>query len=392
MSEPSEKNFREAVEGVIINNYFLTQDQFKQLFKEDNIKELKTWKNSLLKDLNFFIANYNDIIRKHPMEAYTIWENITKRYFNNTEVKILVATGLNEEKSEKMTVYANNIEGLVLSESSEGLTTDIAHWNEKSPKFTKEVSKNIITTVATSIVENHYKNMAKTITTDVPTPEEITYWETTGRVFYKKKYTYTTEKFYATQVFGKENYGQIWEAYMHHLAHYHGWDWTTEDLKGIENSKVRDDEEKELFLTTIHAAKNNYSFTKGGDLVIVDKEQNVKANIQIKGSGTDTGNLIGNSVSSDTTLKYFLKPLWKALNNKNGIDVNKIYNILKNEAWIDKVADKTTQDKNVQNLIETLKSFSEENLLSTEYRKKYNRKYSKKIEYKSPKNPYQKVK
>lgn len=386
MSESLEKDFRQAVEGVIINNYFLTKDQFKELFKEDNIKELTTWKNGLLTDLNFFIANYAEIIDDTPLEAYTIWEKITQRYFNNKQVQILVATGLGEEKTKNMKVYANKIESAVLSETSEGLTTDISHWNpNNSTKFTAEVSANIIKTATASIVKKHYQNMAKTITGKEPKQKEIDYWNNTGWQFYGKwRNKYNIKTVYSMQVFGQENYGQIWEAYMHHLAHWHGWRWNIKNLKSLENSDVREGEEEEQFLTTIHAAKNNYSFTRGGDLVIVDENQKVYVNVQIKGISDKKGNLIGNSISANTTLTYFLKPLWKALNNKRGIDVDKIYNILKNEAWIDKIADDITQGNNVKNLIQTLKSFSEDNLLSKEYDKKYN----KKIEYKSQKNPY----
>ena len=338
----STQESRKVVKGVIIGNYFLTQTQFAAFFdrmlNETEDKSIIDWRTQLHEELCNLIKNYSQLISNNPMLIYTIWEDISLKYFKNTKVNILTATGLENEKTTK--IYGGTVESTFLSQTSKNnettkLQTDINKWDD-----TKKANQNIITEVAQNILINHYGNMKNTIVNKHPDEEDITTWKK-FRDFYNSKKDYSSEDgspSYLTQVFGtKGNYGQIFEAYIHHLAHLHGWYLQIKDLEEM-NKDVKTDEEKDYFLTNLHAAKNWYSYTRGGDVVIVDKDWEVITNVQIKGSKNIVGskkgdNMIGNPIARDTAKNKYLVPWRDALERK--ISVDTLYDKLMNESWID---------------------------------------------------------
>lgn len=338
----STQESRKVVKGVIIGNYFLTQTQFAAFFtkmlNETEDQSIINWRTQLYNELCRLINNYTQLISNNPMLIYTIWEDISLKYFKNTKVNILTATGLENEKTTK--IYGGTVESTFLSQTSKNkettkLQTDIDKWDD-----TKEASKNIIAEVAQNILINHYGNMKNTIINKHPDEGDLATWEK-FRGFYNSNKDYSSDNgspSYLTQVFGtKGNYGQIFEAYIHHLAHLHGWYLQIKDLKEM-NKDVKRDEEKDYFLTNLHAAKNWYSYTRGGDVVIVDKNWEVITNVQIKGSKNVVGskkgdNMIGNPIARDTAKNKYLIPWRDALEGK--INVDTLYDKLMNEAWID---------------------------------------------------------
>lgn len=338
----STQESRKVVKGVIIGNYFLTQTQFAAFFdrmlNEQEDQSIINWRTQLYNELCGLINNYTQLISNNPMLIYTIWEDISLKYFKNTKVNILTATGLENEKTTK--IYGGTVESTFLSQTSKNkettkLQTDIDKWDD-----TKEANQNIITEVAQNILINHYGNMKNTIINKHPDEEDLATWEK-FRGFYNSNKYYSSKDdspSYLTQVFGtKGNYGQIFEAYIHHLAHLHGWYLQIKDLKEM-NKDVKKDEEKDYFLTNLHAAKNWYSYTRGGDVVIVDKNWEIITNVQIKGSKNIVGskkgdNMIGNPIARDTAKNKYLIPWRDALEGK--INVDTLYDKLMNEAWID---------------------------------------------------------
>ena len=92
-------------------------------------------------------------------------------------------------------------------------------------------------------------------------------------------------------------------------------------------------EEKPNFLDLLYEASNSLSFTRGGDVIIVDNNKRVITNVQIKGTQKNPAKF-GNTISTNTTLDKYLTPLLTLLSKEtlNNKEMKKLYDALNNTA------------------------------------------------------------
>ena len=361
MNNQISKNIREAVEGVVIDNYFLSENDFINFFMKAWRKEpgnpLSVWRDGFRTELQYLTDNYTMLLKNSPMRAYTIWENITIKYFNNTPVSILAATNL-EQSTDNIKVYANTMENFVLTKKSH----NEFQTSRDKLKNKDRLKGNITNDVANTILKNHYWEMANTIMKEKPEDPEIKEALNNKQITDYSRHkleqaldaTMTNRYLFYKQVFGQKNYGQIWEAYIHHLAHLHGWYLTIQKLNTIATKSARQ-EEYPNFLNLLYDASNSLSFTRGGDVIIVDNNQRVITNVQIKGTQKNPAKF-GNPISKNTTLDQYLTPLLTLFNKKtlNEEEIRTLFNALKNTAWIEKNVDKAVQRIDIDQLVQEI--------------------------------------
>ena len=233
------------------------------------------------------------------------------------------------------------------------LRVDVQGW-------TTGATKNIITDVTKQINWKHYGAMVNTILNKEPTTKEKTRAlnQLNKQISDDQKVTLLSKlrsgyKIYNDLVFCKPNYVKMWEAYIHHLAHWHGWNWNTTTLANI-NRNPRD-EEGNYFLTLLYAANAGSNFTAGGDVIVVEAGK-IKVNVQIKGI-KDMRNKVGNPIGLYTARDKYLEPLLRVLNqndSKTSLSneaINKLYNELKNSAWIKDASKDSIEKLELEKLI-----------------------------------------
>lgn len=350
---------KEIIEGVIINHTFLSKDEFKLFIQNifTNNPNLNSWRTHLLDDLNFVIKNYDAWIKLNPLYGYQIWEDINKKYFNNTPVSILAASNLGPNKAEEINVYQADIESAILGGGEKKLYA--------SESKLKKGNKLVAHDVANSIFFSHYQNMSTFIKKEKPTNQEIRDAYYNNKIDISRKdalrnallakqedrFTYYQQAFFKT---GTINTGTIWEAYIHHLANVHNWQ--LGNYKFQANNKFINEENFPHFLTSLYAATGGYTYTAGGDVIILDDKGNVISNIQVKGKAGIKGAQIGHDIGFYTAKREFLIPLQQLLKkgSPSQDDIDFIYNKLKNQAWIETGVKKALEESEINNLITSM--------------------------------------
>ena len=365
--------------GIIIKNRF--EKDGKEIFKEvfDGFeKQLNTpnstdervilWKK--LKNLSVKFSKNGKVTGRQCQNFYYAWEEFHNALFENNKTISILMTSINE-KYQLEGYYVDN-EGKVLR----GVSNRSKKLNNGSMKYYKEVQvipnrdvskalRNDLQEFWTSQLATHFSKMLQSVDTETPTFMEVLYVHANNLAPYRQgafkgglqhrrmedlfgdyetnKSQYPYRKLVATQG-EKTTYGSWQEAFFDHLVKIHGKkiDFSNfEKLNTIDwnfNTRALIEERNEwpggLYARGL-MARDNESYTTGGDFVMVDVNGNVLMNTQLKmGRGT----LQGNAIRMDVILNYIDRIGNILMFEKGSIDkedaIDKFYRSQQTTAWI----------------------------------------------------------
>lgn len=317
------------MQGAMIGGFLLPEKEFKDIVKQlflniDYVKYLENIIDRALKNIH----------SKNIRAAYKNIEEFETEIFKNPSVSIMLITNLNSDKGQYKQAQNKNEKNVI----------------RKSGKisYSQTIKNNLLNEEITSILSEHLLNLIKMIDTTELSDEQI------NNLFKLYKFQNKENK----RIMGSQAYysrnlkeiiygdnpqykGQIADAFLNHLGNMH-----KELFSGrIENmtpflQTVMEEEGANFYQLLIDSTNNTPQYT-GGDLILLNSNGEVIANIQLKTIINEKSSTIGKITSK--TLEANLLKLKELIQSDNILDADifadKLYNMFATSGIIDNVND-----------------------------------------------------
>ena len=320
-------------EGAMIGGYLLPEKEFKEVIKElflesDNVKILKDQVRLALQNIK----------SKNIRAAYKNMENIQIELFQNPTTSLMLISNLYDENGNYQFSW-NRTEKDVIRKSGK-------------LSYAKTVKNSLLEEELNQTLSRHLNNMIKMIETTDLTNEEI------DRLFKYYKFGKRRSKSEVGRdthydrnlrwiVYGDNpNYrGNIADAFLNHVGNMHKelliGDYST--ASPIVQSVA--EEEGENFYQLLLDSTNNTPWFTGGDLILLNKNSEVIANIQLKTILREKGGTVGQIKTNQ--LEEDLRALQELINTESILDAeqfaDKMFNLYKTSGVYKEMEDKVDE-------------------------------------------------
>lgn len=295
--------------GVIFGDYFLNYELFEPIFIEWYSQKRDDFKNALETEViapieQMIVIENNKVVSKHgaavrkadydAAKIYNAWERLSKEYFGNSPVTLLIGAKFNSNKYQ----WTNTInESDVINQK--GIAV-----RKKALENLKDAADNIKSIYAAAdvqdIINRHIDNMMQQLNGyELSTPEALAMHqllEARRSVLNNASFHFTGAT-YNQIIFGSQQNaeGKQLDAFMNHMGNYHAEIFNLLSSKVVSgtnlmNSTVQDieDDFPGIFANTDEVqpwlldSLNSASWLTGGDIVVLNSKGSVIYNIQLK--------------------------------------------------------------------------------------------------------------
>lgn len=295
--------------GIIFGDYFLNYELFKPIFVEWYSQKRDDFKNALETEViapieQMIVIENNKVVSKHgaavrkadydAAKIYNAWERLSKEYFGNSPVTLLIGAKFNNSKYQ----WTNTInESDVINQK--GIAV-----RKKALENLKDAADNIKSLYAAAdvqdIINRHIDNMMKQLKGyELSTPEAAAMHQLleAKRSALNNASFHFTGATYNKIIFGSQQNaeGKQLDAFMNHMGNYHAEIFNLLSSKMVSgtdlmNSTVQniEDDFPEIFSNTDEVqpwlldSLNSASWLTGGDIVVLNSKGSVIYNIQLK--------------------------------------------------------------------------------------------------------------
>lgn len=320
------------VQGAMIGGSFLPEKEFKEIITElflntDNVKEMNRLINLALKNIK----------SKNLRAAYKNIEEFETKLLKNPSTSIMLITNLNSEEG-NYKWYLNKNEKNVIQKGGK-------------LSYSKIIKNSLIEEEISQILSKHLLDMIRTVDTTKMSDEEIRAFFNNYIFSSKKKKIDIGSRTHNSRKIKEMIYGQnpaykgnIADAFIQHVANMHkqlliG---KMENIVPISSSVLQ--EEGSNFYQLLLDSTNNTPWFTGGDLILLNENREVIANIQLKTLVNEKASVVGGQGITGGRLSTYLIELKKLINNDNILDAkvfaDKFYQTFATSGILDEVEDK----------------------------------------------------